>query len=99
MKVGDLITTYYEGYFTLDRIEKRYATEADVRHYPNAYKEVGEEYSPLYYFTQKYDKNGNDKKSKQKACDAIFCKPAEERLEEEILKVEKLKQILYESIQ
>lgn len=38
-----------------------------------------------------------NKIAKQKVCDATFCKPAEEKLEEEIFKVEKLKQILYES--
>lgn len=99
MKEGDLITTYYEGFFILKRIERRYATKADVKQFPNAYKEVGKEYSPLYYFTQKYDKNGNPKTSKEKVCDAQFCKPAKEKIEEELLRVEKLKLILNEKIQ
>lgn len=97
MKVGDLITTYHEGYFILNRIEKRYATEGDVMRHPSVYKKVGEEYSPLYYFTQKYDKNGNPKTSKEKVCDSSFCKPAKDRIEEEELKVEKLKLILNEN--
>ena len=97
MKEGDLITTYYEGFFILNRIEKRYATEADVKQFPNTYKEVGKEYSPLYYFKQKYDKNGNPKVSKEKVCDAEFCKPAIERIVEEVLRVEKLKLILDDS--
>ena len=98
MKIGDLITTYYEGYFVLDRIEKRYATEYDVKHYPSVYKQVGEEDSPLFYFTQKYDKNGNPKKAKQKACDKQFCKPAEEKIKEEIEKINRLKKILNEKV-
>jgi len=96
MKEGDLIATYYEGYFILDRIEKRYATERDVKSYPNIYTEVGQEYSPLYYFTQKFDKDGNPKKSKQKVCDEHFCKPAEEKIKQETIRVDKLKTILDE---
>ena len=94
MKEEDLITTYYAGFFRLKRIERRFATEEDIKRYPSIYKEVGEEYSPLYHFEQEYDSNGNPKKSKEKVCDAQFCKPAKEKIDEEIAKIEKLKMIL-----
>jgi hypothetical protein len=94
MKVGDLITTYYSGFFRLEKIERRFYTEDYIRHYTRLKDKLGEEYSPLYYFTQEYDSNGRPKKSKQKACDAQFCKPAKDFIEQEILDIEERKQNL-----
>lgn len=90
MKEGDLITTYHKGFFRLKRIERRFFTEHD---------KLGEEYSPLYFFTQEYDANGNPKVSNvEKSCDAQFCKPAKEAIELEltnsISKINNLEKIL-----
>ena len=93
MKEGDLITTYYAGFFRLKRIERRFYTEYDLQ-FTSKDKVLVAEYSPLYHFEQEYDSNGNVKTSKEKACDSAFCKPAEEKIREEIGKVEKLKLIL-----
>ena len=59
MKIGDLITTYYSGFFILTKIEKRFITQKMIDSY-STYKDkkVGDEYSPLYYFKQEYDING-----------------------------------------
>ena len=42
MKVGDLITTYYKGFFRLEKIERRFYTEADLR-FTSKDKVLGEE--------------------------------------------------------
>lgn len=83
MKEGDLITTYYKGYFRLDRIERRYVTE-DLMHFYIYKNRLGEEYSSLFHFTQEFDSNGTTKKSKQKSCDSQFCRLALESIDEEI---------------
>lgn len=98
MKVGDLITTYYKGYFRLTKIEKRFYTEDYVKSFPSLKAKLGEEYSPLYCFIQEYDTNGNPKTSKEKCCDSQFCSPAEKSIKEEIkqmeLKIQNLKKLL-----
>jgi hypothetical protein len=95
MKEGDLITTYYEGFFRLKRIKRRFITQDDINRY-TSYKDkkVGEEYSPLYYFTQEYDSNGNIKKSKEKSCDASFCELADSYIIDELQKLEQRKEQL-----
>ena len=87
MKEGDIIKTYYAGYFILDKIEKRFKTEADEKYNYLKDLEVGEEYSPLFHFTQIYDENLN-KRTSSRACDAQFCEPAGVAILEEILKLE-----------
>lgn len=95
MKVGDLITTYYKGFFILERIEQRFVTEDDLKRYPTVFKKVGDEYSPLFHFSQKYDLNGNIKKTRQMSCDSSFCKPAIDYVVKEVERVEKLKLIIF----
>lgn len=84
MKIGDLITTYFKGYYRLTKIEKRYITQ-ELKN-SNVYKDsnIGDEYSPLYHFVQIYDSNGNPKKSKEKQCDALFCNKAENYIKDAI---------------
>ena len=97
MKVGDLITTYYKGFFRLKKIERRFYTEADLR-FTYKDKVLGEEYSPLFHFIQEFDSNGKVKKGKLKACDSQFCQLAWESIEQEIvlseMKIEALKNML-----
>jgi hypothetical protein len=96
MKEGDLITTYYKGFFRLKRIERRFYTQEYLnQYYPtDKNKKAGEEYSPLYYFTQEYDSNGNIKKSKEKSCDASFCELADSYIIDELQKLEQRKEQL-----
>jgi hypothetical protein len=94
MKEGDLITTYYAGFFRLEKIERRFYTEDYIKYFPSFKDKLGEEYSPLYHFTQEYDSNGKPKKSKQKSCDAQFCNLAEDFIKQEILDMEERKQNL-----
>jgi hypothetical protein len=93
MEVGDLITTYYKGFFRLNKIERRFYTQEDIDiYYLLKGKKAGEEYSPLYYFTQEYDSKGNPSKNPiQKWCDAQFCKLANEYITEELQKLEDIK--------
>ncbi len=84
MKEGDLITTYYKGYFRLKRIERRFTTQQDINSRLNSGRSLGEEYSPLFHFEQEFDSNGDVKKSKEKACDAQFCQLASEAIKTEL---------------
>lgn len=86
MKEGDLITTYYKGFYRLKRIERRYYTQGDIdRHITFKDKKVGEEYSPLYYFTQEYTDEGKlVSTNKEKCCDVQFCKPVSDYISKEI---------------
>lgn len=93
MKEGDLITTYFKGYYRLDRIEKRFVTE-DLLRFDTHKGRLGEEYNPLFYFTQEFDSNGAPKKSKQKWCDSGFCRLASESINEEIKELDKKKKQL-----
>lgn len=97
MKAGDIIKTYYKGYFILDRIERRYVTEEMKKYSSYKDKEVGEEYSPLFHFTQIFDENFN-KRTTKKCCDARFCSLASESIKEELKelreKQKKLKEFL-----
>ena len=77
IKIGDIITTYYSGFYKLIKIERRYLTERDVNQY-SIYKDkkVGDEYSPIFVFTKVADAKGNFTKSKNtkvQSCDALHC--------------------------
>lgn len=80
MKIGDLITTYYKGIWRLTRIERRF-------------RESGEEYNPLFYFTQVCTFEGKEAK-RENCCDSHFCKPAGEYIKKEEERLEKIKQYL-----
>lgn len=91
-QIGQLITTYYAGYFEVTRTVRRWKDVSQKNeHYQNAYcisgeynSNCGEEINPIIYFIQRYDTKGNPKKSKEKSCDSSFCKPAVETLNVEI---------------
>ncbi len=94
MKVGDLITTYYAGFFRLEKVERRFYTEEHIKYFPSYKDKLGEEYSPLYYFTQEYDTNGKPKKSGQKSCDSKFCNLAKDYINNKINTLQEKKQNL-----
>jgi hypothetical protein len=96
MKIGDLIRTYYKGYFVLEKIERRFVTK-ELLFYDD-YKKMGlgAELSPLLHFSQKYDENFKRKNSKQKSCDSLFCGLAINEILELEEKLIKLKEIIKE---
>jgi hypothetical protein len=85
-KVGDIITTYYNGFYELTRIERRYLTERDISNY-NVYKDkvAGDEYSPMFHFVKIADANGiRCKVGKPNSCDASLCRKAKEYIKAQI---------------
>ena len=77
MSPGDIITTYFKGYYRLESIQRRYLTQDDLKYQAYKDKKAGDEYSPLFHFVQVADGTGKPKKSKAlKTCDAAFCEPA-----------------------
>lgn len=98
MKEGDLITTYYKGFFRLKRIERRFYTEHDLQ-FTSKDKVLGAEYSPLYHFEQEYDSNGNVKISKEKAGDAGFCTLAKDFIAKELYRMTEQKRKLEKILQ
>lgn len=106
IKVGDLISTYWAGYYEVTNVIRRWESKKGTTDYERlAYSILGEEnYSedtcgkeinPLITIIQKFTKEGKPVVTKkEKTCDSQFCKPAKEHLEEEIKKLtEVLKQL------
>lgn len=92
MKVGDIITTYYSGFYKLTRIERRFYTERDITQY-SVYKDkkVGDEYSPMFYFVKMADAKGvKCKPAKEKGCDAVFCRLAVDSIKEQVQELNNL---------
>jgi len=103
MKEGDIITTYYIGYYRLTRIVQRfYQCDRDIPSFLKETVKIGDEYSPLYYFKKIADAKGNkiSKPGKENCCDAAFCYPAIRSLQKMIidheLTVMNLTKLLYE---
>jgi len=79
MKEGDIITTYYIGYYRLTRIVQRfYQSDRDIPSFLRETAKIGDEYTPLYYFRKIADAKGNktSKPGKETSCDASYCRPA-----------------------
>lgn len=97
MKVGDIITTYYKGFWKLERIEARFLTQDDLRYSTYAHKNVGDEYSPMFHFSLVADGSGKAPKKLSKAtktCDAAHCRPISEyikKADEELQRIKQLK--------
>jgi len=98
LQIGQIVTTYYAGYFRITRIERRWKNKTKEKEWEqSAYnikgehtEECGEEMNSLIYFTQLYDAKGNPKKSKEKCCVDSFCKPAIESIQEEIQSLQEI---------
>ena len=85
IKVGDIITTYYKGFFKLQRIEQKFMTEELRRYGPYKDVEVGAWYGSMFHFTQVADVDGKPKVSKVlKQCDSAHCRLAIPQLTERI---------------
>lgn len=79
MELGDIITTYYSGYYRLTRVQKRfYLSERDIPFFLRDALKIGDEYSSLYYFVKIADAKGikTKKPGKENSCDASYCYPA-----------------------
>ena len=93
MKEGDLISTYYKGFYRLEKIERRFHDKDSLR-FTSSEHYIGEEYSPLFHFIQEYDSNGKRVKGKLKHCDGGFCKLAVDFITAEIEEMnQKIKQL------
>ena len=68
--IGDLITSYYSGYWRVDRIERRF-TQYDHGVYEGI--PIGTECSPVFYMTEVLTDTGKPRKRKN-SCDAWYCK-------------------------
>jgi hypothetical protein len=97
-QIGQIISTYYLGYFKVTRIERRWKNKTKETEYEqSAYcilgeytDECGDEMNSIIYYTQLYDAKGNPKTSKEKACDSSFCKPAIDSLNTEIQSLQEI---------
>jgi len=70
MKIGDLITTAYSGYFELTEIHPSKRRSSD---------------SILFVFEKRYTTNGGHYSSKiPQSCDSEFCSPAEKIIQNRI---------------
>jgi len=81
IKVGDLVTAYWKGYFRVVTVRKVYKPIiANNRHQffvPEGDPNAGEYYASLVDIVQEYDSHGNPRKSKNtQTCDSSFCKLA-----------------------
>ena len=103
IKVGDLVTSYWSGYFEVVKVTRRWenktgATEYFRRAYNiqgiENYNEdtCGEEMQPLITVIKKFDKSGKIVVTKkEQTCDASYCKVAKEVI---LLEINKLKQTI-----
>lgn len=87
IKIGDLITTYWKGFYEVTRIERRWENKKGETYYEryanclSVYdpETCGDEINPLYHFIQKYSSEGKPVKLKTiKSCDTQFCKLAKD---------------------
>jgi hypothetical protein len=100
IKVGDLISTYYAGYYEVVKVVRRWENKVGKTPYERfAYCTIGEdnfdkdtcgeEMNPLLTFIQKFTKEGKPVVTrKEKMCCSSYCKPAKEYVADEIKKLE-----------
>jgi hypothetical protein len=88
MKIGDLVTSYWKGFYEIVKIERRWRNKTkEGEYYQQAYciqgehtEDCGEEMNSLIHVVQLYKEDGAAiKRSKTiRVCDSAFCKPAKE---------------------
>lgn len=109
MKVGDLVTSYWKGFYEIVKIERRWEyklgeTECYRRsHCLTEYdpETCGKEMRPTFFLTQRYTAEGKPVKGKvTRACDSSWCHLVENFIPNEIKRleaiIENLKKIKYE---
>ncbi len=99
MKVGDLVSAYWAGYYEIVKISRRWEKKDSKTFYERRaccitgeenFNEdtCGVEMNPLLTLIQKFTKEGKPVVTKkERTCDSSFCKPAEEYIAEEIKKL------------
>jgi len=85
MKVGDLVTTVWKGYFRVVAIRNVYRPKASIYNYrafvPEGDPNAGEYCATLVDVIQEYDSKGNPRKTKiPQTCSSKLCKSAIEEL-------------------
>ena len=70
ISVGQLISTYYSGFFILERIE--YSDHLHDMKIISSDTEDGR--APIFHFVKVLDAAGNKSKQCRKSCSAIYCK-------------------------
>lgn len=100
-KVGDIVKTFHEGYWRIDKIEKRLIDERSIGYFQSAgvvnghdYKtaKVGDEIAPIIYYSQVMSEDFKIKTYKvEKFCNSILCEKVD------IEKIRKEKQEHYEN--
>jgi len=91
IKVGDLITSYWKGYFKLVKIIPRYKID-EFPYVTEEYDEGLESHSPIFVFMQKYKADGRAFNGKQqRMCDAVYCELAKNAVEKQLLMISEIK--------
>ncbi len=69
ISVGQLITTYYSGFFILERIEYQ-----DIKHQLDIVSsDTDEKQAPIFHFTKVLKEDGTESNKISKTCSAIYC--------------------------
>lgn len=109
MKVGDLVTSYWKGFYEIVKIERRWENkDKTTPHGRSSYcfteydpETCGKEMRPLLFLTQRYTAEGTLIRGKAiRTCDSSYCHLAENYIPNEIKRletiIENLKKIKYE---
>ena len=110
IKIGDMVTSYWNGYYEVVKIDRRwenkwYADEYQKRAYSIIGEfdpeKCGEEFEPLVHVIQKFTGDGKPINGKAiRMCCASCCRPMYQDIEKQIEKhnkvIEQLTAILYE---
>lgn len=91
IKVGDLVTAAWKGYYRVIEIIPRYKTKEFPYLEQEAYEEGLEQGSPLFILKQEFKANGvSFPRKKEVKCDAYFCQLATEYISTEIKRLENI---------
>ena len=97
MKIGDLVTAYWKGYYEIINIKRRWERkQGETPYQKQAYclteydpETCGIEMNPLYNLIQRYSAEGKPvKTSKIQTCDSGFCKLAKDFIPLEVNRLE-----------
>ncbi len=75
LKVGDLITAYHKGYWTVTSIEQRVVTKDEEERYQGRYGREGDPKNSIIHYELAFDSKfkPSGKKKKVNCCDASYC--------------------------
>jgi len=101
IQVGDLVTSYWKGYFEVTAVKRRWAqikasaTQGQKYAYATFVYDAatcGEELNPIIHLSQRYRSDGTPVKVSKttRSCDSAFCKPAKEEIRRYIAELEQV---------